>query len=319
MVKAIEIIQLVKEYRNGVRALDGLSLEVGQGEIFALLGPNGAGKSSLINILTTLYRPTAGKALVLGQDIVRQAAWVRSRIACVAQRVSVDEHLSLMENMMFQSRLYKIEPQVARKRIAALLNSFELAGYLKYPVTSYSGGVRRRLDIALNLVSAPEILFLDEPTVGLDVESRHTLWRMLVKVREQLGATIFLTTHYLEEADRLSDSICIMKDGREAARGTPAGLRAYLKPNMLRIGFPDAKMTTEYREALAGTGLVKFVRARGNCLLAGVSDSRAAFQAVNEWLMVRQVDYNAIEIVEPSLEDVFLTLTGSGDREEWVC
>jgi len=218
-VKAIEIVKLVKEYRSGVRALDGLSLEVGKGEIFALLGPNGAGKSSLINILTTYYRPTAGKALVLGQDVSKEAAWVRTRIACVVQRVSVDDHLSLMETLLFQSRLYKIKPQVAKNRIATLLDSFELAGYLKYPVASYSGGVKRRLDIAMNLVSSPEILFLDEPTAGLDVESRQTLWKMLVKVREQFGTTIFLTTHYLEEADHLSDTICIMKNGREVEQG----------------------------------------------------------------------------------------------------
>lgn len=317
----IEIDKLVKQYKNGVRALDDLSLKVNSGEIFSLLGPNGAGKSSLINILTTFYKPTSGNVTMLGKDLCKESAWVRTQIACVAQRVSIDEHLSLMENMIFQSRLYKVEPQVAKERISSLIDSFELDQYLKYPIPSYSGGVKRRLDIAMNMVSMPKILFLDEPTVGMDVESRRAMWKMLLKIRNKYGTTIFLTTHYLEEADQLSDTICIMKDGKELAQGTPVSLRGYIRQNMLRIGFESVEKTRKYKDALGSTGLIKFTNVRNNSVFVGVDDIRTAFTAVNKWLLDHDVEFDAIEIVEPSLEDVFLALTGSVENRggEWVC
>ncbi len=318
---AIEINKLVKHYKNGVRALDDLSLKVNRGEIFSLLGPNGAGKSSLINILTTFYKPTSGNVTMLGKDLCKDPAWVRTQIACVAQRVSIDEHLSLMENMIFQSRLYKVEPQVAKERISSLIDSFELNRYLKYPTSSYSGGVKRRLDIAMNMVSFPKILFLDEPTVGMDVESRKAMWKMLLKIRAEYGTTIFLTTHYLEEADQLSDTICIMKDGKELAQGTLSSLRSYIRQNMLHIAFPSTEEAKKYKDSLENTGLIKFASVRDNSVFVGVENSRTAFTAMNKWLLDHDVVFDAIEIVEPSLEDVFLALTGSvkNKGEEWRC
>ncbi|TEB11979.1 Daunorubicin/doxorubicin resistance ATP-binding protein DrrA [Pelotomaculum propionicicum] len=173
-----------RAFKNGVRALNGLSLSVKQGEIFSLLGPNGAGKSSLINILTTCYAPTSGTVTMLGKDLYKEPAYIRSKIACVAQTVSIDTHLSLLENMMFQSRLYRVDNATARKRINTLIDSFGLSQYLHYPVASYSGGVKRRLDIAMNMVSYPQILFLDEPTVGMDISSRKAMWEIVRKVRD---------------------------------------------------------------------------------------------------------------------------------------
>lgn len=318
---AIEIDKLVKQYKNGVRALDDLSLKVNSGEIFSLLGPNGAGKSSLINILTTYYKPTSGNVCMLGKDLCKEPAWVRTQIACVAQQISIDAHLSFMENMMFQSRLYKVDAQVAKNRINSLINSFELERYLKYPTASCSGGVKRRLDIAMNMVSSPKILFLDEPTVGMDVESRNAMWKMLLKIRDEYGTTIFLTTHYLEEADQLSDTICIMKEGKELAQGTPSSLRSYTRQNMLRIAFPSIEEIKKYKDALDGTGLIKFTSVRDNSVFVGVDDRREAFKAVNKWLLDHHVEFDAIEIVEPSLEDIFLALTGSGENrgEEFMC
>lgn len=308
---AIEVDKLVKQYKNGVRALDDLNLKVNKGEIFSLLGPNGAGKSSLINILTTYYKPTSGNVTILGKDLYREPAWVRTQIACVAQHISIDAHLSLMENMKFQSRLYKIDAQVAKKRIKALIDSFELSDYLKYPTASYSGGVKRRLDIAMNMVSSPKILFLDEPTVGMDVNSRKTMWKMLLKIRNEYKTTIFLTTHYLEEADQLSDTICIMKEGKDLAQGTPSSLRSYTRQNMLRIAFSNAERTKKCRDILNSTALVKFTSIRNNSVFVGVDDSRTDFSKVNKYLLDRHVKFDAIEIAEPSLEDVFLALTGS--------
>lgn len=318
---AIEINNLVKEYKNGVKALNGLSFSVKAGEIFSLLGPNGAGKSSLINILTTFYKPTSGNVTMFGKDLINNPSWIRTQIACVAQQVSIDEHLSLMENMIFQSKMYKVEPQVAKERINSLIDKFELASYLKYPTSSYSGGVKRRLDIAMNMVSSPKILFLDEPTVGMDVDSRKAMWDMLLKIRDEYGTTIFLTTHYLEEAEQLSDNICIMKNGKDLAQGTPSNLRSYIKQNILRIAFYDIEDIKKYKNDIKNTCLVKFMSVRGNSLFISVEESRTALNLINEFLLEHSIKFDAIEIVEPSLEDVFLALTSSKKdlEEEWKC
>ncbi|MCC0649917.1 ABC transporter ATP-binding protein [Clostridioides sp. ZZV15-6598] len=318
---AIEINNLVKEYKNGVKALNGLSFSVKAGEIFSLLGPNGAGKSSLINILTTFYKPTSGNVTMFGKDLINNPSWIRTQIACVAQQVSIDEHLSLMENMIFQSKMYKVEPQVAKERINSLIDKFELASYLKYPTSSYSGGVKRRLDIAMNMVSSPKILFLDEPTVGMDVDSRKAMWDMLLKIRDEYGTTIFLTTHYLEEAEQLSDNICIMKNGKDLAQGTPSNLRSYIKQNILRIAFYDIEDIKKYKNDIKNTCLVKFMSVRGNSLFISVEESRTALNLINKFLLEHSIKFDAIEIVEPSLEDVFLALTSSKKdlEEEWKC
>lgn len=310
-MKAIKINQLTKQYKNGVRALNGISLSVKQGEIFSLLGPNGAGKSSLINILTTYFSPTSGTVTMLGRDLVKEPAFIRQHIACAAQTVSIDEHLSLRENMLFQSRLYKVDKAAAQKRMNALIDSFELSAYLKYPVASYSGGVKRRLDIAMNMVSYPQILFLDEPTVGMDVSSRQAMWDIMRKTRDEFGTTIFLTTHYLEEADQLSDTICIIKEARELVQGTPANLRQYLRQNMLRISFSDGEQAKHYSNLLAEANLLPSIDVRGSSVFADAGDGRETFAAVNRWLLDKGVSFEAIEIVQPSLEDVFLKLTGT--------
>ncbi|MGX9757860.1 ATP-binding cassette domain-containing protein [Clostridioides difficile] len=318
---AIEINNLVKEYKNGVKALNGLSFSVNAGEIFSLLGPNGAGKSSLINILTTFYKPTSGNVTMFGKDLINNPSWIRTQIACVAQQVSIDEHLSLMENMIFQSKMYKVEPQIAKERINSLIEKFDLASYLKYPTSSYSGGVKRRLDIAMNMVSSPKILFLDEPTVGMDVDSRKAMWDMLLKIRNEYGTTIFLTTHYLEEAEQLSDNICIMKNGKDLAQGTPSSLRSYIKQNILRIAFHDIEDIKKYKNDIKNTCLVKFMSVRGNSLFISVEESRTALTLINKFLLEHSIKFDAIEILEPSLEDVFLALTSSrkDSKEEWKC
>ncbi|MTI67945.1 MAG: ABC transporter ATP-binding protein [Firmicutes bacterium] len=314
---AINIQDLVKDYNNGVRALDRLNLKVDKGQIFSLLGPNGAGKSSLINILTTYYKATSGNIIILGKDLSKEPNWVRKQISCVRQRVSIDEHLSLKENMIFQSRLYKIDSQVSKERIESLIKTFNLSKYLKYPTTSYSGGVKRRLDVAMNMVSMPKILFLDEPTVGMDVYSRRAMWKMLLRIREEYETTIFLTTHYLEEAEQLSDTICIMKEGKKLTQGTPSSLRNIIRPNMISITFSSDNKTKKCKDTLDKTSLVNFTTIRGNSVFAGVDNSELAFMVLNKWLLNNNIEFNGIEIVKPSLEDVFLALTSSkSSREE---
>lgn len=311
---AIEINNLVKQYKNGVKALDNLSLKVKCREIFSLLGPNGAGKSSLINILTTFYKPTSGNVTMLGKDLLKEPTWVRKQIACVSQRVSIDDHLSLMENMIFQSRLYKVNNSTAKKRIELLIDNFGLSQYLKYPVASYSGGVKRRLDIAMNMVSMPKILFLDEPTVGMDIISRKAMWKIMQKIKEDFKTTIFLTTHYLEEADMLSDTICIMKEGHELIQGTPENLKQYTKQNILRIGFSDKHKTKECADILSKAHILPSISIRENSILGSIRDDRKAFENINKWLLQNNISFKSIEIIEPSLEDVFLKLTGTEGR-----
>lgn len=313
---AIKIENLIKQYNNGIKAINDFNLKVNTGDIFTLLGPNGAGKSSLINILTTYYKPSSGSVSILGKDLCKKPDWVRTKIACVAQHVSIDEHLSLRENMKFQSRLYKIDKQLAEERINSLIDNFELSRYVNYPVASYSGGVKRRLDIAMNMVSSPKILFLDEPTVGMDVESRKAMWKLLLKLKEQYGITIFLTTHYLEEAEYLSDSICIMKDGKNIAQGSPSSLRNYLRQNIIHIKFSDNDLTKKNIGVIDKFELVQSTNIRGNSIFVKADSDRNAFLAVNRWLLDHQVKFEGIEVVEPSLEDVFLSLTGSEEKRE---
>lgn len=308
---AIDVDKIVKQYKNGVKALDGLSLQVKKGEIFSLLGPNGAGKSTLINILTTFYKPTSGKINILGKDLSKEPAWVRTQIACVAQRVSIDEHLSLMENMKFQSRMYRVDKKTAKKRIDELIDNFQLSSYLRYPTSSYSGGVKRRLDIAMNMVSLPKILFMDEPTVGMDAVSRKRMWEMLLKIRDEYNTTIFLTTHYLEEADHLSDNICIMKNGREIAQGTSSSLRNIIRQNMIRVVLPNPPSAKKYKNMIDGTGLIRFSNTKDNTIFLGVENSKESFTVINKWMIENDTEFMSIEIVEPTLEDVFVSLIDS--------
>lgn len=308
-MEAIIAENLTKRYHNGVQALNGLSLTVGEGEIFSLLGQNGSGKSTLINILTTYLLPTSGKAVLLGKDVSGEAAFIRSRIACVAQKTSLDRYLSLRENMMFQSRLHRVPKLEAEQRMKILIAAFSLERYLDYPVNSYSGGIRRRLDIALNMMSNPKILFLDEPTVGMDIQSRQVMEEMLLKIRRDFGTTIFLTTHYLEEADRLSDRICMIRDGKAAAQGRPKDLRKYLKQNFLKVSFEDRTSADDAMTCLPELFSADIVRWKGNAVQFPIEDRHKALFQTAEALLDRNVRFTGIEVVEPSIEEVFLHLT----------
>lgn len=318
---AIEAHKLVKEYKNGVRALDELNLSVRSGEIFALLGPNGAGKSSLINTLTTYLIPTSGSVTMLGRDLIREASCIRPHIACVAQKISIDTHLSMMENLVFQSRIYKIDPESAKININKLIKSFNLDQYLKYPVGSYSGGIKRRLDIAMNMVSNPKLLFLDEPTVGLDIESRKVLWDMILKIRNEFGTTVLLTTHYLEEADELSDTVCIIKDGYEVIQGTPHNLRGLFKQNKLRIGFGSMEQAQNCRKAISNTtsldkSLLNSIKTFNTYVVIQSNDIKSVFKSVNTLLSDEGIDFTSLEILQPTLEDIFLSFTKQDDKGE---
>ena len=312
---AIQTQNTVKKYKNGVQALNGINISVKTGEIFSLLGQNGAGKSTLIKILTTYLTPTSGKVIMFGQDIHNQTDAVRSAIACVAQQTSIDTHLSLEENMMFQSRLYKIPKTEAKEKIEKLIKDFELEQYRNYPVSSYSGGVKRRLDIALNMMSNPKILFLDEPTVGMDIQSRMSMWEMMLKIRDHFGTTIFLTTHYLEEADRLSDTICIMKDGKDVIQGTPLELRSLIHQDSLQIQFSTQNEIQEYIPLFKQLFKDRLVLVRNKTMVIHIQNSHSDMEKAMNFLLEKNIACQSIQIVQPTLEDVFLRLTTQKGQE----
>ena len=314
-MNVIQVENAVKRYKNGVQALSGCSLYVKSGEIFSLLGQNGAGKSTLIRILTTYLRPTSGTITVLGKAISKEAVKIRSQIACAAQQTSIDTYLSLEENMLFQSQLYKIPETEAKKRMEQLIADFGLNQYKKYPVSSYSGGVKRRLDIALTMMSNPKLLFLDEPTVGMDLQSRIAMWNMLKKIRDDFGTTIFLTTHYLEEADHLSNTICIMKDGKDVIQGSPLKLRSFLRQNTLQIQFRSDREAKTYLSSLQEHFPQKAICTKNTAVTMITDESRVDMEQVIRFLLEQHIPFYGIEIAQPTLEDVFLWMNNFSESQ----
>lgn len=310
---AIEASNVEKTYRNGVKALNRLNLNVKTGEIFSLLGQNGAGKSTLINILTTYLKLDSGRIKIFGNDVQNNPKKIRYDIACVAQRTSIDTYLSLKENMLFQAKLYKIPYDEAEKRMQKLINAFELNDYLKFPVSSYSGGTKRRLDIALNMMSKPKILFLDEPTVGMDIQSRMAMWEMMRKIRDNYGTTIFLTTHYLEEADNLSNTICIMKNGKEIIQGTPFELRKFIKNEVIKILFKEKNQIKECNKILNNHFPKEILTVQDYCILVGTHNREEDLIKITKLLLDNEIKFQGINIIEPTLEDIFLRFTEEGE------
>ena len=251
---------------------------------------------------------------MFGKDIYREASEIRTQISCVSQRTSIDTHLSLTENMMFQSKLYKVSKVEARKRMETLIDCFGLERYLKHPVSSYSGGIKRRLDIALNMMSNPKVLFLDEPTVGMDIQSRMAMWDMMKKIRNDFGTTIFLTTHYLEEADQLSDTICIMKNGKEILQGTPHALREYLRKDILKISFLSKEEAKNCFEPLKGILNLEETDLRHDKIITDLKNGHMDLEKANRWLLEHEVPFLGIEIIQPTLEDVFIRLTDENGK-----
>lgn len=306
---AIQVQNVHKTYKNGVKALNGLNLTVKSGEIFSLLGQNGAGKSTLIKILTTYLKADSGNMEVFGKDIRADPVSVRSKIACVSQQLSIDPHLSLKENMMFQSELYKVPKEQANQRMEELVKGFDLASFLKYPVASYSGGIKRRLDISMNMMSGPKILFLDEPTVGMDIQSRLAMWKMMKRIKTDFGTTIFLTTHYLEEADSLSDTICIMRDGQATVQGSPFELKRYLRQDSVKAAFYTEEHAKAAQEQLSDHFVEYKITVQDTVVTVISDDSRHTIQTVMQFFLEHQILFKGIEIAQPGLEDVYMRLT----------
>src|SRR5829696_7465049 len=250
---AVEVRDLVREFKGGIRAVDGLDLEVGLGEIYGFLGPNGAGKTTCVRILTTLLRPTAGTARVAGHDVVSDADAVRRSIGVALQEAAIDPLMTGRELLVMQGALHGLRPPERRLRATELLERVGLTQAADRRVGGYSGGMRRRLDLALALVHRPRVLFLDEPTTGLDPTSRGALWREVRALNDE-GTTVFLTTQYLEEAEQLCDRVGIIASGRLVAEGTPDALKARIDHPTLHVELADPESAERARAALAGLG-----------------------------------------------------------------
>ncbi|HET6352943.1 ABC transporter ATP-binding protein, partial [Streptomyces sp.] len=250
-VPAVEARQLIKTYPGDVTALRGMDLTVETGTVFGLLGPNGAGKSTTVKILTTLARPDSGSAVVAGHDVLRHPDRVRRSIGVVAQKSGADPVATGRENLLLQGRLYGLGGAALGRRADELLVRFDLTGAAKRQVRGYSGGMQRRLDVALGLVHRPEVLFLDEPTTGLDPESRTAMWEEISRLAGDDGLTIVLTTHYLEEADRLAERIAIVDRGRVVVEGTPEGLKGELRGDAVHLELRTEGDRTQLTGALA--------------------------------------------------------------------
>jgi ABC-2 type transport system ATP-binding protein len=309
MPPAVEARGLVKRYRS-TTALDGLDLDVAEGTVLGLLGPNGAGKTTAVSILTTLLEPDEGHAVVAGAPARARPDLVRKRIGLSGQYAAVDEILTGFENLTMIGRLYRLGRRRARDRARELLERFDLTDAADRPVKGYSGGMRRRLDLAGALVAEPPVLFLDEPTTGLDPRSRLGLWEVIRDLVER-GTTLLLTTQYLEEADRLADEILVVDHGRELARGTAEQLKARIGGNRIEVTVEDPAQVPLARSVLAGLAVGE-VELDGDAprLLAPVAHGAADLTTALRLLDERGVALADVGLRRPTLDDVFLTLTG---------
>jgi ABC-2 type transport system ATP-binding protein len=308
---AVEIEQLVREFKGGIRAVDGLDLQVRDGEIYGFLGPNGAGKTTVVRILTTLLRPTAGTARVAGHDVVRDGDAVRRAIGVALQEAAIDPLMTGRELLRMQGALHGLRGGDARERAAQLLGRVGLTEAGDRRVGGYSGGMRRRLDLALALVHRPHVLFLDEPTTGLDPTSRMALWREVRALHEE-GTTVFLTTQYLEEAEQLADRVGIIARGNLVAEGTPESLKGRVGEPTVHVEINDPDSAERAREALAPHGTVEPPSERSPTRVAVRTGlGRAAIAPIVRALDDAGVAVEFVEVETPTLDDVFVAVTGS--------
>ena len=310
---AVEARRLIKTYPGGVTALNGMDVTVASGTVFGLLGPNGAGKSTTVKILTTLARPDSGSATVAGHDVLRHPDRVRRAIGVVAQNSGADLVATGRENLRLQGRLYGVGGAVLESRVDELLERFSLTDAARRPVAGYSGGMRRRLDVALGLVHRPEVLFLDEPTTGLDPEARTAMWDEIGRLAGEEGLTILLTTHYLEEADRLAERVAIVDRGRVVVTGTPEELKGELRGDAvhleLRTPLGDTGRTL-LDGVLGGLPGVHEVVGDGRRISVRADDGAAAVPALLAALERAGVAVATATVARPSLDDVYLRYTG---------
>jgi ABC-2 type transport system ATP-binding protein len=308
---AIEAENLEKRYPKDVVALRDLSFQVERGTIFALLGPNGAGKSTAVKILTTMTHPDAGRARVAGIDVIANPQGVRRIIGCVAQKDAVDLEATGRENITLQAQLYGMGSGDVRRRVAELLDRFQLTDAADRLARTYSGGMRRKLGVAMGLVHQPEVLFLDEPTTGLDPEARSSLWTEIHRLAACDGVSVLLTTHYLDEADHLAHRLAIIDEGRVVTDGTPDQLKSRLRGDAINIQLDaDAVIGDALRALSPRNGWLRDLTGEGRAVHARVDDGARAVPGVLAALDAAGVTVASVTVSRPSLDDVYLSHTG---------
>jgi ABC-2 type transport system ATP-binding protein len=309
MEQAIVARDLRKRYGK-VQALDGLDLGVGRGTIFGLLGPNGAGKSTTVKILTTLARPDSGEARVAGLDVLAEPQRVRRAIGVVGQRPGSAEEATGRENLVLQGELYGITGGELKKRVDEVLERFDLREAGDRPVRTYSGGMQRRLDVAMGLVHQPQVLFLDEPTTGLDPEVRAALWSEIERLARDEQMTILLTTHYLEEADRLASDLAIVDRGRVVAQGSPDALKSELQGDSVHVELAESEPEARVQALLARVRELTHVAVDGRFVHASATQGATAIPAVLAAFESSGVKVASVSMARPSLDEVYLRHAG---------
>jgi ABC-2 type transport system ATP-binding protein len=321
-VNIIETRELTKVFPGGVRAVDGVDFEVTKGEIFGFLGPNGAGKTTAIKMLNTLLQPTSGSATVAGFDIRKDPAAVRRNVGYVAQDVGVDEHATGRENLTLYGHFYRLDGRTIAQRVRELFELVDLIGYEDKMVSTYSGGMRKRLDIAMGLIHQPQLIFLDEPTVGLDPQTRVHIWDYIRSLARAMGVTIFLTTHYMEEADHLADRIAIIDLGKIMALGTPDDLKRTIGGDVVTL---SPALTAEparddfmkrTQAALEGKPFVLGMQPTDGDLAVYVNKGESAAPSIMRLLASEGIEVASLSVSRPSLDDVFLKYTGRTIRAQ---
>ena len=315
-MKAIEVDSLTKEFGD-FKAVDNISFQIEEGEIFGFLGPNGAGKSTTMMILTTLLKPTSGSALVGGYDVMSDAKKVREKIGYVQQEISVDEFLTGRENLYLHARINQIPRNLIKSRIDDVLELVELGEKKDQATVTYSGGMRKRLDIANGLLSRQSVLFLDEPTVGLDIQTRRKIWGYIKKIRRDFGMTVFISTHYMEEADNLCDRIGIIDHGKIQVIDTPKSMKSAIGNEIISFNLVDGKASQDTLiEQINKIEFVKEVKNKQGLITVFSTKSNEVIPKIFQESTNLEMRINSLTLKQPTLDDVFISYTGHDLRDE---
>jgi len=309
VLNSIETKSLTKSFGD-LKAVDDISFNVENGEIFGFLGPNGAGKSTTMMILTTLLKPTSGQALVSGFDVKTNPKQVRQKIGYVQQESTVDEYLTGRENLLLQARLNHIPKDLIKERIDEVLELIELSDKQNDAVVTYSGGMRKRLDIAGGLLHRPKVLFLDEPTVGLDIQTRRKIWKYIKKIHEEFEMTIFLSTHYMEEADQLCDRIGIIDGGKIQVIDTPQNMKSAMGNEVISLTIEKSESENDFLSELKKIELIKKINEDQNKITLFASKGTEVIPKIFQIASELKIKINSISLTQPTLDDVFISYTG---------